>query len=65
MGSGVAGSNATIALRGTVPLTSEVVTAGGVDDGAGEACGVLDPHAAVSAAAIIAIGIVVRMTAGW
>ena len=53
-----------MALRGTVPLTSDVVAAG-AGDAAGEAWGVLDPHAAVVQAATITIHVVVRMDHGW
>ena len=52
-----------MALRGTVPVTSEVVAAGGAAGGA-DSVG-LDPHAVVNHAAIITIKVVVRMNPGW
>ena len=63
MGAGSAGSNDTMAFRGTVPVTSDVVDgAGGVD--AVDACGVFDPHATVRAAANMR-KVNIRMNFGW
>lgn len=62
MGAGCAASSVTMALRGTVPLTSELVGAGAA---AGAGSGVLDPHAAPKHAAITIITVVVRMNHGW
>ena len=53
-----------MALRGTVPVTSDVVAAG-AGEAAGEAWGVLEPHAAVVQAATITINVVERMDPGW
>ena len=53
-----------MALRGTVPVTSDVVAAGGGDD-TEDAGGVLDPHAAVRNAASVDINVVVRMNFRW
>ena len=63
MGAGSTGNSVTIALRGTVPVTSEVVAVGGGE--AEDACGVLDPHPAVRNAASVAINVIVRMNLGW
>jgi len=63
IGAPSAGINVTIALRGTVPVTSELVAAGGVD--AGAAAGVLDPQAEVTDAATITMNVVERMMSGW
>jgi len=53
-----------MALRGTVPVTSEVVAAGAGDD-AGDASGALDPQAAVREHATVTINVVVRMNSRW
>ena len=63
IGAPSAGINVTIALRGTVPVTSELVAGGGA--GAGAAAGVLDSHAEASDAATIMMNVVERMMSGW
>jgi hypothetical protein len=63
IGAPSAGINVTIALGGTVPVTSELVAAG--EPGAGEGAGVLEPHAEVSDAATIMMNVVERMMSGW
>jgi hypothetical protein len=45
-------------------VTSEVVAVGGAEDDE-DAGGALDPHAAVSEAASVAINVVVRMNFEW
>lgn len=52
-----------MALRGTVPVTSEVVGAGAAAAGADS--GGPDPQAMVKHAAIITINVVVRMNPRW
>ena len=52
-----------MALRGTVPVTSEVVGAGAAAAGADS--GALDPQAVVKQAATIMTNIVVRMNREW
>ncbi len=53
-----------MALRGTVPVTSDVVAAGAGAD-AGDAWGALEPHAAVVQAATTTINVVIRMDPEW
>ena len=55
-----------MALRGTMPVTSELVTAAGAAGAAAVGSGVLEPHAIVAIrAAVIDANIVVRMNHEW